>query len=58
MAANTGRKKRKVLANSVNGLRRKFAFMNSPRPTVCDNTPNGRDRIRTLVIPTNSAALS
>src|SRR5882762_1480551 len=44
MVAATARKKRKTLPNSINRVSRKSTFMNSPSPTLSDNTPKGRHR--------------
>src|SRR5205814_4192055 len=43
MAANTGKKKRTTLVNSINGVTRKSTSITPPNPTLSGNTPNGRD---------------
>src|SRR5260370_34714817 len=45
MATNTARKRRTTPELSINGLSRNSTFIDCPpNPTVCDNTPNGRDQ--------------
>ena len=38
MLANTGKKKRTTLVNSINGVTRKSTFITPPNPTLSGNT--------------------
>src|SRR5947207_1033599 len=59
MAANTGKKKRTTLVNSINGVTRKSTSITPPNPTLSGNTPNGRDlKGEHLITRKRRAALS